>query len=1090
MKKIAFLFILLIVCNIGFSQSYVSGYSTYIKGQTFEYHAPQPDAGECMLLRSEQEENYIEWETDALPANYKEKTVTFLMLAGIDVNATEPHSWFFYINDEFVFHIQSPTDTIQKNISHIKNPQTRLEFDATNIDRHGDFMGYLKITLPTKLLKKNKIAKIRVKGESAGSKTWFMVFKYKTQTKVKLLAEPAIKKGKTGNVQLLRAEVVRYGGNNKATVAIGDTVINKTLNFGYSVLYLEIPQIRQKNDIPVKVSIGNEIISNQLFTIYPVENQTIYLLHHSHVDIGYTHIQSEVEQLQWSYIESAIELAEKSQTYPQAAHFKWNVEVMWAVDSYLKNASAEKRARFVRAVQNGWIELDALYANELTALCTQRELIELTESSRRIATECGVKNSVAMISDIPGWTWGLVNVLAESGVKYLSCGTNQGHRIGSILQKWGDKPFYWVSASGSDSVLTWIHQKGYSYFHTGLGYTKLDRVLSEAKIFDYINQMAINKYPYDVYLLRYNIGSDNGPTDATLSEAVSEWNKNYVSPQLVIATASEAFEAFEAKYGKTLPSFAGDITAYWEDGAISTALETSINRSNAASLEKSEAMFALHNRSAYDAELAKQAWQQILLYDEHTWGSWNSISEPLVDFTKQQWAVKQQFALSAQKMAHLFQKMAVSNHQTDNQPLEAIEVINTNSWKRTDLVEFKANMLPSPFVLKDNEGKLVQYDIVDNTLCFVATDIPAFGSKLFTIEAGAYNTNFTQSDTYTISEGNFNISVDTQSGALERLTHSEFELANWVDTTTLSGLNSYFYVEGRNPKNQFGILQTDKIKVLKGNILTKISIESAAKGCESLTREITLIKGINRFDIKNTLDKSLIYNQEGVHIAFPFNIEKGVLRYDLAFAAPRAEEDQLEGSNKNYYTVENWVDISNENYGMTWATTDAPLIEIGEITTDPIAYNWIQKLNPTQTFYSYLMNNYWETNYCAAQEGKTVFSYSIQLHKKFNHTEAEKFGIENRQKLIAIQTSKDTKALQSPILLNDNGLIVTQLKPVNGNSAVQITLYNTAENAKAVEWSIAPKAVYLSNLSGEKREIFDTKMLVPVHGLLNLYIEF
>jgi len=38
---------------------------------------------------------------------------------------------------------------------------------------------------------------------------------------------------------------------------------------------------------------------------------------------------------------------------------------------------------------------------------------------------------------------------------------------------------------------------------------------------------------------------------------------------------------------------------------------------------------------------------------------------------------------------------------------------------------------------------------------------------------------------------------------------------------------------------------------------------------------------------------------------------------------------------KNYFTVQRWVDISNDNLGVTWATLDAPLIEIGAITCDP-----------------------------------------------------------------------------------------------------------------------------------------------------------
>jgi len=81
----------------------------------------------------------------------------------------------------------------------------------------------------------------------------------------------------------------------------------------------------------------------------------VYLLPHSHVDIGYTHVQTDVERAQWKYIEMGIEAARKSASHPPGSRFKWNVEVLWAVDSYLKQATPEKRAAFFEAVKAGQV---------------------------------------------------------------------------------------------------------------------------------------------------------------------------------------------------------------------------------------------------------------------------------------------------------------------------------------------------------------------------------------------------------------------------------------------------------------------------------------------------------------------------------------------------------------------------------------------------------------------------------------------------------------------------------------------------------------------------------------------------------------
>ena len=59
---------------------------------------------------------------------------------------------------------------------------------------------------------------------------------------------------------------------------------------------------------------------------------TVYLLPHSHNDIGYTHLQPEVERKQWQNIDEVLELCRKTADYPPAARFKWNTEVVWAVE--------------------------------------------------------------------------------------------------------------------------------------------------------------------------------------------------------------------------------------------------------------------------------------------------------------------------------------------------------------------------------------------------------------------------------------------------------------------------------------------------------------------------------------------------------------------------------------------------------------------------------------------------------------------------------------------------------------------------------------------------------------------------------------
>ena len=70
-----------------------------------------------------------------------------------------------------------------------------------------------------------------------------------------------------------------------------------------------------------------------------------------------------------------------------------------------------------------------------------------------------------MISDVPGYTWGIVSAMAQAGVKYFSIGPNYVDRIGRTMSTWADKPFYWLGPDGKHKVLCWVPYMGYALGH-------------------------------------------------------------------------------------------------------------------------------------------------------------------------------------------------------------------------------------------------------------------------------------------------------------------------------------------------------------------------------------------------------------------------------------------------------------------------------------------------------------------------------------------------------------------------------------------------------------------------------------------------
>lgn len=1075
----------------GNPKGYLKGYNKTLKGDGFTYHSPQPNVTTSLLIRSVEKDLYAEWETEPVPADFKEKFAKFIFISAIDVNPQYPHSWDIYVNDKKEFTISSPTDASKKQYNWKGQNGCILDFNVALIDQHGDQHGYMIMTVPEDKFDKGKPLKMKVVGESANSQTWFMIFKYAMTPELNLVQEQAVRIEGGSQFQQIRIEYVYLGDPVNVLITTGDIKTNITLNFGYNTIRAKLPVVKEPHIFPVTISMlkGNKVLARKDFTLLPVVPRTIHLLHHSHVDIGYTNVQDEVKQIQWQNLESAIKLASESQNLPEGERFRWNSEVMWPIESYIREKEPEKVKLLKEAISKGWIEPDAFFANELTELCTTEELIQLTSDVRRITAECGIKPQAAMITDIPGWSWGIVPVLAKCGVKYLSLGTNSGHRIGGTIREWGDRPFYWVSPSGEEKILCWIHEKGYSFFHTGLKYDELKYRLDEGRIFSYLNDLYEKKYPYEIITLRYNIGSDNGPTDPLLSKAVKEWNEKYVTPKIKIMTVSESFAEFEKRYSDQIPSFSGAYTGYWEDGAASSAFETSLNRKAAANINISGALMVMNDNNGFQTDQVDDAWRNVLLFDEHTWGSWNSISEPENPFTLSQWTTKKSFAVNAFNQSNILINSALSNlYSNSNEKVSKIEVFNTHSWNVTDMVKIPSEMNIAGIRVTDSKGDVIpSQKLSSGEVVFIAKDIPAFGSKIFSLSNEEIKSALFDKNVNKIENDDYFLKVDTNSGSAETLLIKRWNI-DLADKSHLPGLNSYYYVAGRSPVNKKSVTASKYELIDKGAVTSVIKTTSSAPGVKSVTNYYQLVNGLNKIIIVSVIDKEKVYAPEGVHLGFPFNVPEGVMRLDLAYGIYRPEADQLDAACKNYFTPEKWVDISNQNYGLTLVTNDAPLIEIGDVTTDATAYGWINTLKPSQTIYSYVMNNYWETNYKADQDGSVSFRYTIQPHGMFIPLNAEKLSLQESEPLIFVPVNSGEKEMSSLLTINNEGIIVTSLVPLYDGYLIRLFNAGGYPAALNIDLRDKPSEVYFSDFDGNKLEDYVRGKTIPAWGIRTLRV--
>jgi len=871
---------------------------------------------------------------------------------------------------------------------------------------------------------------------------------------------------------------------------------NVEVNSGSQTFTIQLPDAAQSAVYSFGINKGAKEAVSRNLQIRPVKKMTIYILPHSHTDIGYTEIQTAIEAKQVQNLVDGIKFAKQTAGYPEGARFVWNVEVTWAADLYLNRLGEEARKDFFEAAKNGQISFNGMYLNELTGLCRPEELLRLFKYTTELAKETGQTIDAAMISDVPGYTWGTVTAMARAGIRYFSVAPNYFDRIGDILEKWENKPFWWVSPSGQEKVLVWIPLKGYALSH-------MISKLTPEWVSDYLGQLAKMNYPYDIAHIRWSGHGDNAVPDPAICEFVKDWNTKYTWPKFIISSTSEAFGAFEKKYGKQIPSVSGDWTPYWEDGAGSSALETGMNRNTAERLSQAEVVWALQNPAQYPVKKFEEAWKNVLLYSEHTWGAWCSITDPDNQMTKEQWDIKKGYADQAAVM---------TNELMDFPKADAgwskIDVVNTNSWTRQEMIFLSKEQSSSGDKVADGSGKVMKSQrLASGDLAFLGATIAPFSAARFTVIPGKVvpegsvvvkgnkiSNNLVECEINPIL-GDITSLIDKRTGK------------NLVDISGGKAANQYLFLEGNDLAN----LKTNgpvKIAIKEnGPLLGCLEISSEAPGCNKLTRQVWLAHDADYLVIMNIVDKKRApmpekigewylaqnKNKESVNFSFPFAVPGGTMRLDLPLGQMIPEKDQMPSACKNWFTVGRWADVSNEQEGVTWVTLDAPLVEVGEISATLIGSQnnpdvWRKKVEPTQTLYSWAMNNHWGTNYRQHQEGSIYFRYILRPHGAFDAAEANRFATRFSQPLLVRPASKEGYTV--PFKLDSKSIMVIAFKPADDREGFVLTLYNPGKATDTFTLNpVSGGKIYMCDTGENKLGEIPAKVEIAGQGVMMVRFE-
>ena len=391
-------------------------------------------------------------------------------------------------------------------------------------------------------------------------------------------------------------------------------------------------------------------------------------------------------------------------------------------------------------------------------------------------------------------------------------------------------------------------------------------------------------------------------------------------------------------------------------------------------------------------------------------------------------------------------------------------MFNTLNWERSGLVEMfiEYEVIPSgtDFTITDHEGNEVPVQIYERReegayYGLWVENIPPFGYKTLQLNVGKKSSD-TPEENEDIENEFYRITIDESSGIISHIYDKELN-QNIVDPADTLSLGQFIYEEldNRHELERLTASNRDTVyKPLKLNrtLLSNIKVEGIQNGSiynsvylhgdmpvcadeRGVHIEIRLYHYQKKIEFLYKMVKLPVYTPEGVYVSFPFKLEEGKLAFEAQGGIVYPGKNQLAGSSADWNTIQNFATVQNENSQVVFVSHDIPLVHFGDINIGRYYY----RLNPkTNHIYSWVLNNYWVTNFKASQQGELRWRYAITSSSDNSDMFATKFGWGDRVpflfRIISHAKEANETKLVSRSLIN---LDVPNLLLVNASPSVE-----------------------------------------------------
>ncbi|MDE7212859.1 MAG: hypothetical protein K2O03_15645 [Lachnospiraceae bacterium] len=858
----------------------------------------------------------------------------------------------------------------------------------------------------------------------------------------------------------------------------------------------------------------------------------IWCMMHSHLDVGYTHPQPLLMELQVDYLNQAMALVEKTRDYPEESRFCWTIEANCVLEKWLETADEGQIAKL-----KGWIEQGRLCVTALpmhtTPGCNARELVDALAAKGRLERALGITIRTAINHDVNGQPWPLGGLLLDCGVDFYLTGINI--HFGGIPFP---RPMFfdWKMADGR-KLRTFLGEH-YSLFSQFMFTHEHSTARMHEGVQEYVKRLEENHYPYEFAFLTATNPPlyDNNCPDLELADLIRHYNEEGHAVKIRIVTADMLRERVLAQKGQTVPEYAGDWTDYWNFGSASTARETRVSRLAKHTLQKAEFFECLADKT--DAHYESVKWEcrkNILLYDEHTWGASGSVREPDSPETASQLVHKQEMAYTAADLSGYLlgnRVEALNGNPWQSNGLFGITLTNTCGVEQIVRVRYPKGFRDGGRQLSALRSKgYVPYleeggEMEDAGWVKIApfTHLEFSFEELDKMAQSAQKTDWAklealgqsaelmpengactrEENLFAIKEGcvetpYYRVFFDEGTGRIRQVYAKE--LGKYI----LNEKSGYFLFdpvretvdETQNPAERATLFPRDvelgnrSISQWNHNWKAKRERAACAQGCADahgtgagtsvwqlkqengavtfsfelclpgtrrMHQEITFYACQPNIRMEVSFYKEAVYLPESIYFAVPLSMEGGwQCSYDTAGEVVKLDEEQLGNVCRDWVTVDGAVALYDGRKAVTLACPDAPLVQVGGFHFGQENKGIAREENPL--LLAWAMNNYWDTNFCANQQGAVKLAYELNVHEAFRERMLWEDGVHATQPVVigalVDESAKNTAAYNMAEGISAEECCCGVAKNPAGRTLLAV---EAAKNAAVILLSLYPAA--------------------------------